>query len=381
MQGMQFFEFIFLKRSWTRDQDTLRKALQKLVEDGQQTCEPLWLLIFPEGLLVNEESRQEMRDWAKDKGVDEATLPKYTVMPRSTGLHFCHSQLSIRNVMETDSEPSAKEPPAFLATEASRPSTLSKRRGVQENLDGEVSAATGLDTGSKTSDLPVPPLTKTLHLGQRTCRKGLTTAIYDVTMGLEGLPSPDADPEKTYTLRSIFFQGCPPPRIHLYFRRFPVDSFSLSAESWKAELENARLDSRSPSPLFQSADDANGKSGNVLGGVVPFDKSEFHQWLLRVFKEKDDLLGYFYKNGVFPRGETGRVEISMGQLVFGSGRVRRRWRKLNKQHTLQTPVALDAWTLDDVWASVPDLMVVWVLCAGVLWAMMILNGQISIWMS
>ena len=41
--GMQFFEFIFLKRKWNLDKDVLLKSLDKSKSDGSN----LWLLVFP----------------------------------------------------------------------------------------------------------------------------------------------------------------------------------------------------------------------------------------------------------------------------------------------------------------------------------------------
>jgi lysocardiolipin and lysophospholipid acyltransferase len=48
--GMRFFEFIFLKRDWQRDQHTMTSMLDLIVKDK----EPAWLLIFPEGMNPHE---------------------------------------------------------------------------------------------------------------------------------------------------------------------------------------------------------------------------------------------------------------------------------------------------------------------------------------
>ncbi|CAG8447920.1 10894_t:CDS:2 [Scutellospora calospora] len=64
-QGMQFFDFIFLKRSWASDKDTLNNKLSEIANSE----DPMWLLIFPEGTLVTEETRGWSRKYAAKAGL------------------------------------------------------------------------------------------------------------------------------------------------------------------------------------------------------------------------------------------------------------------------------------------------------------------------
>ncbi|CAG8447995.1 12481_t:CDS:2 [Ambispora leptoticha] len=85
-QGMQFFQFIFLKRNWTEDKENMDKTLTKIANSK----DPLWLLIFPEGTLVSEITRKTSKNYADKNGLVD---PKFVLLPRSTGLHFCSSKL------------------------------------------------------------------------------------------------------------------------------------------------------------------------------------------------------------------------------------------------------------------------------------------------
>ncbi|CAG8472403.1 2824_t:CDS:2 [Gigaspora rosea] len=64
-QGMQFFDFIFLKRSWASDQGTLNKKLEEI----SNSEDPMWLLIFPEGTLASKETRGWSQKYAAKIGV------------------------------------------------------------------------------------------------------------------------------------------------------------------------------------------------------------------------------------------------------------------------------------------------------------------------
>ncbi|CAH1764505.1 3106_t:CDS:2, partial [Entrophospora sp. SA101] len=85
-QGMQFFQFIFLKRNWAVDKGPLTKQMTRFARSN----DPLWLLIFPEGTIVSEETRVTSKKFADKTGLVDH---KYVLLPRSTGLHFCKSAL------------------------------------------------------------------------------------------------------------------------------------------------------------------------------------------------------------------------------------------------------------------------------------------------
>ncbi|ORY05523.1 acyltransferase-domain-containing protein [Basidiobolus meristosporus CBS 931.73] len=84
--GMQFFDFIFLKRSWATDQAHLTQHLNRL----SRSVDPLWLILFPEGTVISDCTRKKSNAFAAKEKI---YTPKNVLLPRSTGMHFCCSQL------------------------------------------------------------------------------------------------------------------------------------------------------------------------------------------------------------------------------------------------------------------------------------------------
>ncbi|KAG8834405.1 hypothetical protein FRC18_002066 [Serendipita sp. 400] len=89
--GMQFFDFIFLARSWVSDRSRLTSALAKIAahhttttSDKPEEDEPLNFLIFPEGTLVSKDTVPVSRKYAEKMNLIH---PNHTLLPRSTGLH------------------------------------------------------------------------------------------------------------------------------------------------------------------------------------------------------------------------------------------------------------------------------------------------------
>lgn len=85
--GMQNFEFVFLRRKWEDDVKIMTKSLAVFTEKSSQ---PFWLVIFPEGTIIRDESRQKARQYAiKEK----LPILKHQLVPRITGLKFCVDKL------------------------------------------------------------------------------------------------------------------------------------------------------------------------------------------------------------------------------------------------------------------------------------------------
>lgn len=84
--GMQFFDFIFLERSWTKDAQNFLAHMAKL----KSSTSPLWLLIFPEGTTISAETREKSHTFAEKNGIP---VPKHTLLPRSLGLYTCVNSL------------------------------------------------------------------------------------------------------------------------------------------------------------------------------------------------------------------------------------------------------------------------------------------------
>lgn len=84
--GMQFCQFIFLKRNWEKDKGNLSRHMRKL----NIPSDPMWLLLFPEGTNLAPNTRKRSKKWA-----DKNRMPdmRHTLHPRSTGLQFCLKEL------------------------------------------------------------------------------------------------------------------------------------------------------------------------------------------------------------------------------------------------------------------------------------------------
>jgi lysocardiolipin and lysophospholipid acyltransferase len=94
--GMMFYGFIFLSRKWATDKERFQYRLRKLSSkhngplSGSQDLDPMWLLIFPEGTNLSSNGRESSKKWADKNGIADV---RHLMLPRSTGLAFCTSEL------------------------------------------------------------------------------------------------------------------------------------------------------------------------------------------------------------------------------------------------------------------------------------------------
>lgn len=77
------FDFVFLSRQWARDAPQLEKSLQKLAASAN----PFWLLIFPEGTVLNESTLKRSQYYYAENR-PELSHPQHLLAPRATGLKF-----------------------------------------------------------------------------------------------------------------------------------------------------------------------------------------------------------------------------------------------------------------------------------------------------
>ena len=77
---MRCFEFIFLSRKWDIDRPRIINALEMAKKDDK----PMWLLVFPEGTVLTENTKSISEAFAKRS--DIAFHAKHVILPRSTGL-------------------------------------------------------------------------------------------------------------------------------------------------------------------------------------------------------------------------------------------------------------------------------------------------------
>ena len=66
---MQFYNFIFLDRSWASDRLNLAAKLSALGKQAEAQDSPLSLIIYPEGTLVSENTRPISKKYAEKMGI------------------------------------------------------------------------------------------------------------------------------------------------------------------------------------------------------------------------------------------------------------------------------------------------------------------------
>ncbi|KAI0778024.1 acyltransferase-domain-containing protein [Trametes elegans] len=91
--GMQFYNFIFLARSWASDKLHLSKSLSWLARRAEKEDSPLTFLLYPEGTLISKDTRPISKKYADKLGIPDMT---HTLLPRSTGLHYSLRSLAPR---------------------------------------------------------------------------------------------------------------------------------------------------------------------------------------------------------------------------------------------------------------------------------------------
>ncbi|KAI0639245.1 acyltransferase-domain-containing protein [Trametes polyzona] len=91
--GMQFYNFIFLARSWAADRLNLTKSLSWLARRAEKEDSPLTFILYPEGTLVSPDTRPISKKYADKLGIPDMT---HTLLPRSTGLHYSLRSLAPR---------------------------------------------------------------------------------------------------------------------------------------------------------------------------------------------------------------------------------------------------------------------------------------------
>lgn len=89
--GMQFFNFIFLKRNWSKDETTLNNQLGSISDDN------FTLLLFPEGTTLSNESRPRSIRYTEKIGVKDFD---YLLYPRVTGLLASIRALKHNNLVD-----------------------------------------------------------------------------------------------------------------------------------------------------------------------------------------------------------------------------------------------------------------------------------------
>lgn len=94
--AIMFYGFILLARDWARDKARLKHRLKKLSTrrsgplSGSQSLDPMWLIIFPEGTNLSDNTHEQSGKFAEKQGIKNM---QHQILPRSTGLQFCLQEL------------------------------------------------------------------------------------------------------------------------------------------------------------------------------------------------------------------------------------------------------------------------------------------------
>lgn len=225
--AMQLFDFIFLARSWIKDQRTLSTHLSKLARLSHFDKMPLTLVIFPEGTLVSKDTRPQSKKYADKVGLEDC---RNVLLPRSTGLLYC-------------------------------------ARTLKKEID----------------DL----------------------MLMDATIGYPGIP-PAGYGQSYYTLRSIYMQGVPPPSVHISITLRRISSSDPDADATTMAKEGGQMPIGDISKLSQDASPRDLDPSEA-------ERQMFDSWLLTRWREKDDLMDRFYKDGDFVGGAFVRNKKEAGE--------------------------------------------------------------------
>ncbi|KAF5121642.1 hypothetical protein DV113_000918 [Geotrichum candidum] len=87
--GMRNYRFLFLSRSWVKDEKTLTEGLSRINRDSDW---PAWLILFPEGTTISRNGVAKSRAFA-EKQTPALRSPSHLLLPRSRGLRFSIEQL------------------------------------------------------------------------------------------------------------------------------------------------------------------------------------------------------------------------------------------------------------------------------------------------
>ncbi|KAM5538195.1 hypothetical protein V8D89_008082 [Ganoderma adspersum] len=91
--GMQFYNFIFLARSWASDRLQLSAGLSWLARRAEKEDSPFTFILYPEGTLVSKDTRPISKKYADKLGIPDMVN---ILLPRSTGLHYSLRSLAPR---------------------------------------------------------------------------------------------------------------------------------------------------------------------------------------------------------------------------------------------------------------------------------------------
>ncbi|KAI0702491.1 acyltransferase-domain-containing protein [Cytidiella melzeri] len=222
--GMQFFDFIFLSRSWASDRLHLANSLGRLGQNAESKDTPLTFILYPEGTLVSKDTRPISKKYADKIGISDM---RHCLLPRSTGLHYSLRSLAPR----------------------------------------------------------IPSL-----------------QLIDITVAYPaGIPAYKYG-QSYYTLRSIFVDGIPPPKVYMHIRKFHVSH----------EVPIGDLSATNPSAIPQKTLKTKlGQPEAVETDIPEAERDKFDLWLRDLWCRKDDDLERYLTTGAFVAEPEQAIEIPL----------------------------------------------------------------------
>lgn len=91
--GMKNYRFLFLSRSWAKDEKVLKEGLHRINKESDW---PAWLILFPEGTTFSHNGVTKTKQFAAKQESETkkaVVVPEYLLLPRSRGLRFSLEQM------------------------------------------------------------------------------------------------------------------------------------------------------------------------------------------------------------------------------------------------------------------------------------------------
>lgn len=255
---MQFFNFIFLARSWASDRHYLVKELAAIGRRAEQTDIPLTFILYPEGTLVSKDTRPISKKYADKIGIVSGVIlySLVTANGRYTAGHGPHS-------------PSEIDWPALQS-------------------QGTVTADTEFAA----------------H--RHHCRIPRSVQFYFELSAMcayahvhhSGIP-PMGYGQAYYTLRSIFWDRVPPPAVHMHIRRFDVAK----------DVPIGDVSKTNPTVLPTTPSNGSAKLTALEADVPEVEKDKFDVWLRELWLEKDKVMSRYLETGTMSPALEKEAEV------------------------------------------------------------------------
>jgi len=110
-----------------------------------------------------------------------------------------------------------------------------------------------------------------------------------------------------FTLRSIFFDGVPPPAIHLHLRIFDVPTTTMTLNGGDAGIQTVPIGNLTTASGAAPPDPQARRTVEV--DIPPQEKEVFDKWLWGLWESKDEDMERFLDTGSFSAKEADMTPI------------------------------------------------------------------------